>query len=164
MSKDSLIPLSIVELATVAPGSTASEALVDSLQTARHAEAHGYQRVWFAEHHLAAGVASQSPEVMIAAAAASVTSEIRVGSGAVLLNHYSPLKVAEVFMSGTPVRRPHRSGSRPGATAGAGVVDFALSRERSGRFVDDHQEQVTEVLAWLLTTAFPTVTRLPSVR
>ena len=88
--------LSIVDLGTVAPGTTETDALADALATARHAEALGFHRVWFAEHHLSRSGASHHPELLIAAAA-MMTSSIRLGSGAVLMNHYSPFKVAEMF-------------------------------------------------------------------
>ena len=78
--------LSIVELGTVAPGSTESDALADALETARHAEAAGFHRIWFAEHHLSRSGASHHPELLIAAAATQ-TSRIRLGSGGVLMNH-----------------------------------------------------------------------------
>ena len=55
--------LSIVDLGTVAPGTTESEALADSLETARHAEAAGFHRIWFAEHHLSRSGASHHPEL-----------------------------------------------------------------------------------------------------
>lgn len=88
--------LSVVDLGTVAPGSTESAALEDALATAVHAEEHGYHRIWFAEHHLSRSGASHHPELLIAAASQR-TSRIRIGSGAVLMNHYSPFKIAEMY-------------------------------------------------------------------
>jgi len=63
---------------------------------ARAADSFGYERYWIAEHHAIETLASPAPEILIARVAAE-TSGIRVGSGGVLLPHYSPLKVAEVF-------------------------------------------------------------------
>ncbi|AWH92851.1 LLM class flavin-dependent oxidoreductase [Dietzia lutea] len=60
--------LSIVDLGTVTPGSTETDALADSLETARHAEAAGFHRIWFAEHHLSRSGSSHHPELLIAAA------------------------------------------------------------------------------------------------
>lgn len=60
--------LSIVDLGTVAPGTTEKDALADSLEATRHAEALGFHRVWFAEHHLSRTGASHHPELLIAAA------------------------------------------------------------------------------------------------
>jgi luciferase family oxidoreductase group 1 len=147
------VRLSLVDLSTVAPGTTEADALADSLRTARQAEALGYHRIWFAEHHLTAGHASHNPEVLIAVAAAQ-TREIRVGSGAVLLNHYSPLKVAEVFQQ-LHALFPDRIDLGLGRATAGPVIDLALRRDRDARFVDDHPEQVAEVLAWL-HDSFPT--------
>ncbi|WP_407712422.1 LLM class flavin-dependent oxidoreductase [Corynebacterium variabile] len=88
---------SLVELAPVTPGHTKHEALTRALDAAVEAEQLGYHRIWFAEHHNATGYASQVPEQLIALAAER-TDHIRVGSGAVLLNHYSPYSVAERFL------------------------------------------------------------------
>jgi len=90
--------LSIVELATVAPGTTEADGLADAILTAQDAEALGLYRAWFAEHHLSRSHASHHPELLIAMAGARPT-DIRLGSGAVLLNHYSPFKVAEMSSS-----------------------------------------------------------------
>jgi alkanesulfonate monooxygenase SsuD/methylene tetrahydromethanopterin reductase-like flavin-dependent oxidoreductase (luciferase family) len=92
----SAIPLSILDLSPVPRSGDASEALANTLRLAQAAEHAGYHRYWVAEHHLAAGVASGAPAVLIAAIAA-ITSRIRVGSGAVQLAHSTPLVVAEQF-------------------------------------------------------------------
>jgi luciferase family oxidoreductase group 1 len=145
--------VSIVDLSTVAPGGTEAGALADSLTTARQAEELGFHRIWFAEHHLTAGHASHNPEILIAVAA-SVTREIRIGSGAVLLNHYSAFKVAEVFAQLNALF-PGRIDLGLGRATAGPIVDLALRRDRRAGAVDDHAEQVTEVLAWL-HDAFPT--------
>ncbi|GLZ81568.1 putative monooxygenase [Actinorhabdospora filicis] len=90
------IPLSILDLAPVAEGGTPAGALRNALDLARHAERLGYRRFWVAEHHLAPGVASAAPAVLIALIVAA-TTRIRVGSGAVLLGNQRPLQVAEQF-------------------------------------------------------------------
>ena len=96
-SSTKIIQLSIVDIAPVHAGTTATEAYENTIDLARAAERFGYSRFWVAEHHgLADTVASTTPEVLIARLAAG-TSEIRVGSGTVLLNHYEPFKVAETF-------------------------------------------------------------------
>ena len=92
----SAIPLSILDLSPVPQGGGAGHALANTLRLARAAEHAGYHRYWVAEHHLAPGVASSAPAVLIAAIAAA-TSRIRVGSGAVQLAHSTPLVVAEQF-------------------------------------------------------------------
>lgn len=72
--------LSVIELGTVSPGTTENGALVDALESARHAERWGFHRVWLAKHHLSRSGASHRPELLVAAAA-MVTSRIRLGSG-----------------------------------------------------------------------------------
>ena len=93
---DQSTPLSILDLAPVSAGSSPAAALRNTLDLARHAEDLGYRRYWLAEHHLAPGVASSSPAVLIGAVAAA-TSRIRVGSGAVQLGHQTALAVVEAF-------------------------------------------------------------------
>ncbi|MBD8059220.1 LLM class flavin-dependent oxidoreductase [Cellulomonas sp. JH27-2] len=93
---DGRVPLSILDLAVVGEGSTGADAIRASLDLAVEADRLGYRRVWYAEHHLAPGVASASPAVLAALAAARTTN-IRVGSGAVLLSTTSPLVAAEQF-------------------------------------------------------------------
>ncbi len=88
--------LSIVDQSPVSAGCTPAEALRNSIELARLADRLGYERYWMAEHHGMEILACPAPEILIARIAAE-TSRIRVGSGAVLLPHYSPLKVAEVF-------------------------------------------------------------------
>ncbi|MBB1034529.1 MsnO8 family LLM class oxidoreductase [Dietzia sp. CQ4] len=144
--------LSIVDLGTVAPGTTEKEALVDSLDGARHAEAVGFHRVWFAEHHLSRSGASHHPELLIAAAAMQ-TTEIRLGSGAVLMNHYSPFKVAEMFKQ-LESMAPGRIDLGMGRATAGPVLDLALQQNREQPAQVEHQQQVLETLAWLYGT-FP---------
>ncbi|MGW6945763.1 LLM class flavin-dependent oxidoreductase [Streptomyces xanthophaeus] len=90
------IPLGVLDLVPVSSGSTAAEALHRSIDLARQAEAFGYARYWFAEHHLNPGVAGTSPAVVLALTA-SATSTIRLGSGAVQLGHRTALSTVEEF-------------------------------------------------------------------
>lgn len=139
--------LSIIELGTVAPGTTEKDGLVDSLETARHADVAGFHRVWFAEHHLSRTGASHHPELLIAAAGTQ-TSGIRVGSGAVLMNHYSPFKVAEMFQQ-LEAMFPGRVDLGMGRATAGSVIDMALQRDRQHPAEADHQQQVLETVAWL---------------
>lgn len=146
--------LSMVDLSPVPPGGTPVDAFADSVDLARRAEQLGYWRFWVAEHHgLGGGNAGSNPEVLIARIAA-MTERIRVGSGTVLLNHYSPFKVAEMFRV-LHAMSPDRIDLGLGRANGLPVVDYALQRDRSQiqRFAD-YDEQVAEVLAWL-DDAFP---------
>jgi alkanesulfonate monooxygenase SsuD/methylene tetrahydromethanopterin reductase-like flavin-dependent oxidoreductase (luciferase family) len=90
------IPLSVLDLVPVSSGSTAAQALRDTLDLARNAEEFGYQRYWIAEHHLNPGVAGTSPALVVSLVAGA-TERIRVGSGAVQLGHHTPLSVVEQF-------------------------------------------------------------------
>ncbi|MFF7178147.1 LLM class flavin-dependent oxidoreductase [Streptomyces sp. NPDC008121] len=90
------IPLGVLDLVPVSSGSTAAEALRNSIDLARRTEQYGYARYWFAEHHLNPGVAGASPAVVLALTA-SATSTIRLGSGAVQLGHRTALSTVEEF-------------------------------------------------------------------
>ncbi|MEU6273141.1 LLM class flavin-dependent oxidoreductase [Streptomyces populi] len=90
------IPLGVLDLVPVSSGSTAGDALRNSIDLARRAESLGYARYWFAEHHLNPGVAGTSPAVVIALTAAA-TSTIRLGAGAVQLGHRTALSTVEEF-------------------------------------------------------------------
>jgi luciferase family oxidoreductase group 1 len=91
-----MVPLSVLDLAPVRAGATASDALREAVDLAQHTERLGYLRYWFAEHHGMASIASSSPEILIEHIA-SKTSRLRVGSGGIMLPNHSPLRVAEAF-------------------------------------------------------------------
>ncbi|MFI9103095.1 LLM class flavin-dependent oxidoreductase [Streptomyces fildesensis] len=90
------IPLGVLDLVPVPSGSTATDALHNSIDLAQQTERFGYTRYWVAEHHLNPGVAGTSPAVVLALTA-SATSTIRIGSGAVLLGHRTALSTVEEF-------------------------------------------------------------------
>tara|TARA_B100000674_G_scaffold499327_1_gene544056 strand:+ start:153 stop:1214 length:1062 start_codon:yes stop_codon:yes gene_type:complete len=90
------IRLSVLDQSPLRPDTTATSALRETIELAKIAEELGYHRYWLAEHHGSDGLASASPEVLITRIA-SETNTIRVGSGGVMLSHYSPYKVAENF-------------------------------------------------------------------
>jgi alkanesulfonate monooxygenase SsuD/methylene tetrahydromethanopterin reductase-like flavin-dependent oxidoreductase (luciferase family) len=89
-------PLAVLDLVPISSGSTAAQALRNSIDLAQQAERLGYTRYWFAEHHLNPGVAGTSPAVVLALTAAA-TSRIRIGSGAVQLGHRTALSTVEEF-------------------------------------------------------------------
>ena len=89
-------PLSVLDLVPISSGSTAAQALSNSVDLARQAEGLGYARYWFAEHHLNPGVAGTSPAVVLALTAGA-TSTIRLGSGAVQMGHRTALSTVEEF-------------------------------------------------------------------
>ncbi len=140
--------LSVLDQSPVSEGSTGADALRNSIDLARHTDALGYERYWIAEHHGTPMLASAAPEVLIAEIAAA-TSRIRVGSGGVMLPHYSPLKVAEVFSmiaSLHPGRIDLGIGRAPGTDP---HTMFALQRDRRQAAPDDFPEQLAELLALL---------------
>ncbi len=96
MSETHSIPLSILDLAIIGKGQTAADAFANSVALAQRAEARGYERVWYAEHHNMASIASSATSVLIAHIAAH-TSTIRLGAGGVMLPNHSPLTIAEQF-------------------------------------------------------------------
>jgi alkanesulfonate monooxygenase SsuD/methylene tetrahydromethanopterin reductase-like flavin-dependent oxidoreductase (luciferase family) len=89
-------PLAVLDLVPISSGSTASQALRNSIDLAQEAERLGYTRYWFAEHHLNPGVAGTSPAVVLALTAGA-TSTIRLGSGAVQMGHRTALSTVEEF-------------------------------------------------------------------
>jgi luciferase family oxidoreductase group 1 len=141
------IPLSVLDLSPVPTGSKPSQALHETIELARSAEAAGYHRFWLAEHHNIPSVVSSSPEVMIAAVAAA-TSSIRVGSGGIMLPNHSPLKVAETFrvLAGLyPGRIDLGIGRAPGTDQRTAL---ALRRSREALSADDFPEQYAELRAY----------------
>jgi luciferase family oxidoreductase group 1 len=142
------VRLSVLDQSPIAEGSTAGDALRNTIDLARWAEQLGYQRYWLAEHHGTPGLADASPEVMVGPVAAA-TSRIHVGTGGVMLPHYSPLKVAETFsmLSGLfPGRIDLGLGRAAGTSPG---IAYALQRDRRQSSPDDFHEQLQELLAYL---------------
>jgi luciferase family oxidoreductase group 1 len=88
--------LSVLDQTPIAAGTTPASALANSIDLAKHCETLGYHRYWLAEHHASPALAGSAPEILIGAVAAA-TQRMRIGSGGVMLPHYSPLKVAETF-------------------------------------------------------------------
>lgn len=142
-----MIRLSVLDQSPVSEGSTPAEALRQTVRLAQEAEKLGYFRFWAAEHHGSAGLAGSSPEVL-AAHLAAVTSTIRVGSGGVLLPHYSPYKVAESFRvleALSPGRIDLGIGRSSGGSALAVRALQEHKREASGSF----EEQLEDLSAYL---------------
>lgn len=144
--------LSLVDLSTVIPGQTRHQTLMNSIEVAQYIEMLGFERIWLAEHHGSAAIAGRAPEILIAAIAAK-TSTIRVGSGSVLLNHYSPFKVAETFCTLNELY-PNRIDMGIGRATTGPVTDFALQQDRSKQFRSDSNQQILELTSWL-DNSFP---------
>ena len=88
--------LSVLDQSPIRNGATPADAVADTLALAEHVDQLGFHRYWLAEHHSSNGLAGAAPEIMIPQVAGR-TRGIRVGSGGIMLSHYSPLKVAEAF-------------------------------------------------------------------
>ena len=108
--------LSILDYVPIFENRNASDALNHSIELAQLAEQLGYERYWVAEHHQVLSVASSAPE-MIMMSLLEQTNHIRIGSGGIMMPHYSPYKVAEQFKI-MEARHPKR-------------VDLALGRSKS---------------------------------
>jgi luciferase family oxidoreductase group 1 len=140
--------ISVLDQSPIAQGSSGSDALRNTLDLARATDALGYHRYWVAEHHGGPMLAGPSPEVLIGPIAAA-TSGIRVGSGGVMLPHYSPLKVAENFslLAGL---YPGRIDLAVGRAAGTDpLTTFALQPDRRQAAGDDFPGQLAELLAYI---------------
>ncbi len=96
MSKHKKLRLTVVEQSPLRKGGSGADALSETIELARATEALGYERFWVAEHHNIRSIASTSPEILIGQIGAA-TTRIRIGSGGVMLPHYSAFKVAENF-------------------------------------------------------------------
>ncbi len=139
--------LSVLDQSPISEGSTGADALRNTLDLAKLADELGYHRYWVAEHHGGPMLASASPEALIGPIAAA-TEGIRVGSGGVMLPHYSPLKVAETFtiLAGL---FPGRIDLGLGRAAGTDpMTTFALQRDRRQAAPDDFPQQLAELLAY----------------
>src|ERR1700739_981559 len=122
--------LSVLYQSPVSEDFTPADALQNTIELAQLADRLGYERYWIAEHHATGAFASPAPEIMIARVAAE-TSHIRIGSGGVMLPHYSPMKVAETFRV-LHALYPNRIDLGIGRAPGGSPLDtFALRRDRN---------------------------------
>lgn len=143
-----MIQLSVLDQSPIGEGRTAAEALKETIELARLADRLGYRRYWLAEHHAHPGFAGPAPEVLIGTVAAA-TRRIRVGSGGVMLSHYSALKVAECFRvleALHPGRIDLGIGRAPGSDQLTAVALAGGAGEMAGaRF----PQQVADVIGYL---------------
>jgi luciferase family oxidoreductase group 1 len=140
--------LSVLDLSPIPSGSTAGDALRNTIDLARHGEALGLRRYWLAEHHNAGSLACPAPEILIGQVAA-VTRSIRVGSGGIMLPNHTPLKVAETFRvlhALFPGRIDLGLGRAPGTDPRTAA---ALRRSRQALMVDDFPQQLDELMRFL---------------
>ena len=143
-----MIRLSVLDQSPIRSGGTAANAIGETVQLAQAAERLGYHRYWVAEHHSNGAFAGTSPEILIGQIA-STTQTIRVGSGGVMLSHYSALKVAESFRvleTLHPGRIDLGLGRAPGADR---LTSAALVPEQSGFRYDDFSQKVSDLRGWI---------------
>lgn len=142
-----MVALSVLDQSFTSDCSGAPEALQQTIEMAQHCESLGYQRFWVSEHHAFKGLAGSAPEVLMAALGAN-TSKIRLGSGGVMLPHYSPYKVAETFSllaNLYPGRIDLGIGRAPGADMSTAV---ALAQNGQPNF-QQFPEQVERLVDYL---------------
>ncbi|HEY6413502.1 MAG TPA: LLM class flavin-dependent oxidoreductase [Edaphobacter sp.] len=146
--------LSVLDQSPVPEGSTPAEALQNSIALARRVDELGYTRFWMSEHHAMDTLACTAPEIMLARIGAE-TKRIRIGSGGIMLPHYTSLKMAEVFRTLYGLY-PGRVDLGIGRAPGGGPMEaLALRRSRKTPMEDDFPDQVSELLAFL-EDDFPT--------
>lgn len=134
------IALSVLDLAPVGGDTGGALAIRNTVELARRAEALGYTRVWYAEHHGMPGVASAATEVLIAAAAAA-TSRIRVGAGGVMLPNHAPLQVVERYRT-LEALFPGRIDLGLGRAPGTDPFTSRALRRRPGAEVNDALQEL----------------------
>jgi luciferase family oxidoreductase group 1 len=143
-----VIPLSVLELATVATGSTPARALAETTATAVEVERLGFTRLWVAEHHAMPAVASSAPAVLIAHLA-NATTTLRVGSGGVMLPNHSPLIVAEQFAT-LEALHPGRIDLGLGRAPGTDHVTARALRRNLDLGADSFPNDVVELIKYLV--------------
>ncbi len=148
------LKLSVLDQSPVPEGSAPAQAMENSIALARRVDELGFTRFWMSEHHAMDLLACTAPEILLARIGVE-TKRIRIGSGGIMLPHYTPLKVAEVFRTLYGLY-PERIDLGIGRAPGGGPMEsLALRRSRKTPMEDDFPDQVSELLAFL-EDGFPT--------
>lgn len=140
-----LVKLGILDYAQIDEGSDAKTALENSITLAQLAETLGYERFWMAEHHNVPAFASSSPE-LIMMRLADATKRIRIGSGGVMIPHYSPYKVAENFRI-LEAFHPNRIDLGMGNTIGTPIVNQTLNENKKGKL--SYEQSIVDLTHYL---------------
>ncbi len=140
-----MVKLSVLDYAQIDENSNGQEALQNTIELAQFAEALGYERFWMAEHHDVPAFASSSPELVMMRIA-DATKRIRIGSGGVMLPHYSPYKVAENFRI-LEAFHPGRIDLGIGNTIGTPIVNRALNENKTGKL--NHEQSIADLIYYL---------------
>jgi len=144
MENDMPVPLSILDQSPIVAGATPAEAVAATIALARDAESLGYHRYWLAEHHALPSLADAAPEVLLARLTGE-TSRIRLGTGGIMLPHYSAFKIAETFRmleALAPGRIDLGVGRAPGGTQ-------LVSRALDSRNPELFPQQIVDVMAYM---------------
>ena len=151
--KTSSLKLSVLDQSPVRQGGTARQALLETVTLAQRAEALGYHRYWVSEHHNTESLAGTAPEVLLAHLGGQ-TSRIRLGSGGVMLPHYSALKVAESFRL-LEALFPGRIDLGIGRAPGADRLTAQLLNPSNQFNEQDFIDQLIDLERYLTDTAEP---------
>jgi luciferase family oxidoreductase group 1 len=143
-----MIRLSVLDQSPIRSGGTPAQAINESIALAQACDRFGYHRYWVAEHHSSEGLAGAAPEILITRLA-SATKGLRIGSGGVMLSHYSPLKVAEqwrVLEALFPGRIDLGIGRAPGSDY---VTSRALAHGPGALGIEEFPRQINDLLSYL---------------
>lgn len=143
-----MIKLNVLDYAVVDEGLSAADALKETVNLCKTAEALGYNRFWMAEHHDVSAFASSSPELVMMHLLGE-TESIRLGSGGIMIPHYSPLKVAENFRM-LETLYPGRVDLGIGNTIGTKIVNKAMNETR--RRKQRYEENISDILKYVTNT------------
>lgn len=157
--------LSVLDLVFLSKGQTAVQAVNQSIELAQFVESLGFARYWLAEHHASKGIASSSPEVLIAAIARA-THRLRVGSGGILLPNHSTLHIAEVFRT-LEALAPGRIDLGLGRAPGTDRRTSLALRHGSSSHGEDFPQRVADLIHYLRdeadVVAVPQVPTMPQI-
>ncbi|MCD2136629.1 LLM class flavin-dependent oxidoreductase [Salinicoccus halitifaciens] len=146
-----MIKLNVLDYAVVDEGRSPAEALYETAALCKKAEALGYHRFWIAEHHDVSAFASSSPEMLMMHLLGQ-TDSIRLGSGGVMIPHYSPLKVAENFRM-LETLHPGRVDLGFGNTIGTKIVNKAMNETRPRK--QRYEENISDIVKYVANTDDP---------
>ena len=140
-----MVKLGILDYAQIDEGTSAQTALQNTITLAQFAESLGYERFWMAEHHDVPAFASSSPE-LIMMRLADATKRIRIGSGGVMLPHYSPYKVAENFRV-LEAFHSNRIDLGIGNTIGTPIVNRTLNENKKSKL--NYEQSIVDLTKYL---------------
>ena len=139
--------ISVLDQSPIGVGDNASHAINQTIELAQHCDELGYHRYWLAEHHNSKTLASCAPEILIARVARE-TERIRVGSGGVMLSHYSPYKIAENFKL-LEAMYPGRIDLGVGRAPGSDGITAAALAYGNKLGIEYYPTKIKDLMAWI---------------